>query len=98
MLCRHCHERKVNRPKGLCFSCYYRDGVRVMYPSTSKFAARGTGLGNRRRPLPIEPTDARPGSALKVAVMMERAARGELLFHPKDSTGDDQDERRTAVA
>ena len=31
---------KSNRPRGLCWSCYYRPGVREQYPSTSKFARR----------------------------------------------------------
>ena len=30
--CRHCHERKVCRPRGLCWRCYYAPGVRDQYP------------------------------------------------------------------
>lgn len=37
-LCRHCKESSANRPKGLCWSCYYTPGVRKLYPSTSKYA------------------------------------------------------------
>lgn len=43
-LCRHCNCRKVNRPRGLCWHCYYTPGVRALYPSTNKYAphaARG---------------------------------------------------------
>lgn len=36
-LCRHCQVRKVNRPKGLCCSCYDKPDVRALYPSTSIF-------------------------------------------------------------
>lgn len=35
--------------------------------------------------LPGQPTDAPPGSARKVRVLMERAARREPLFHPGDN-------------
>jgi len=38
--------------------------------------------------LPQEPTTALPGTPDKVAVMAERAARGESLFHPHDATLD----------
>jgi hypothetical protein len=34
---------------------------------------------------PGEPTDASPGSARKIRVLMERAARREPLFHPQDN-------------
>jgi hypothetical protein len=39
-----------------------------------------------REPLsrPGEPTSAAPGSARKIRVLMERAARKEPLFHPLD--------------
>jgi hypothetical protein len=33
---------------------------------------------------PGEPTTAAPGSARKIRVLMERAARKESLFHPLD--------------
>ncbi len=39
--------------------------------------------------LPEQPTTALPGTPDKVAVMAERAARGESLFHPQDATLDD---------
>jgi hypothetical protein len=35
--------------------------------------------------IPGQPTDAPPGSARKVRVLMERAARREPLFHPGDN-------------
>ena len=41
MKCRHCHRVESNRPRGLCWSCYYTPGVRGQYPSTSKYARRG---------------------------------------------------------
>lgn len=37
-MCRHCGQRKANRPRGLCWRCYYAPGVKALYPSTSKHA------------------------------------------------------------
>jgi hypothetical protein len=35
-------------------------------------------------PRPGEPTEAPPGSELKIRILVERAARREPLFHPQD--------------
>ena len=85
--CRHCGARKVNRPRGLCWGCYYAPGVRDLYPTRSVHGRRGPGhaLAAYGRPLPAEPTHAEPGSEAKIAVMSERVARGEQLFHPRDA-------------
>ena len=85
-ICRHCKKCKVNRPLGLCWGCYYRPGIRDLYPSTSIYANRGVGLSQKRRPLP-EPTRARPGTPEKVAVLEARAEAGEHLWHPRDGGG-----------
>jgi len=84
MLCRHCNRVNSNRPRGLCWSCYYSPGVRDLYPSTSKFARRGVGNGNRVVETP-EPTDALPGTPEKIEVLEERARRGQALWHPLDA-------------
>lgn len=88
MLCRNCQKVKSNRPRGLCWSCYYKPGVRDLYPSTSKFARRGVAdfCGKARLP---EPTRALPGSAEKVAVLEERARLGLALWHPLDARIED---------
>jgi hypothetical protein len=84
MICRHCHQANVNRPRGLYWSCFYKPGVRELYPSTSMYARRGIGNGYRRPRLPDRPTTAPPLSEEKILVMSERAGRGESLFHPQD--------------
>jgi len=84
--CRHCGRAKVNRPRGLCFRCYYTPGVREMYPSASKFGRRGVGHGYGGRRLPAKPTAHPPGSAEKLAVLEERAKDGVALFHPFDAS------------
>jgi hypothetical protein len=87
MMCRHCECTKANRPRGLCWSCYYTPGVRENYPSTSKFAQRGINDFNGRAPMPI-PTRALPGTPEKVAVLEERARLGQALWHPLDAVLD----------
>jgi hypothetical protein len=89
MLCRHCQKVKSNRPRGLCWTCYYTPGVRDLFPSTSKFARRGVRDFNGRTRTP-EPTDALPGTSAKVAVLEERARLGLALWHPLDATLDRQ--------
>jgi hypothetical protein len=88
MVCRHCGRYPVNRPRGLCWSCYYTPGLREFYPSTSKFARRGFGLFDGRVEMPREPTQAPPGSPEKVAVLMERAKNRQALWHPDDAALD----------
>jgi hypothetical protein len=48
---------------------------------------RGMNEKLQREPAsrPGEPTTAAPGSATKIRVLMERAARREALFHPDDN-------------
>ncbi len=83
-LCRHCKRVYANRPRGLCWSCYYQPGVRELFPSTSKFARLGVADSYGSRALPPEPTSAAPGSPAKVRVLAERAALGVALWHPLD--------------
>jgi hypothetical protein len=83
-VCRCCAKSRVNRPRGLCWSCYYRPGVRERFPSTSKYARRGVGLFCGRGIPPRRSTGAAPGSEEKIAVLAERAANGQALWHPDD--------------
>jgi hypothetical protein len=69
----------------LCWSCYYRPGVRDLYPSTSKFAYRGISDFNGRAALPPTPTTAAPGTAEKVAILAQRAQHRQALWHPNDA-------------
>jgi hypothetical protein len=97
MLCRHCSRVRSNRPRGLCWSCYYRPGVRDQFPSTSKFARRGVVDFNGRAAPAAFPTAAPPGSPQKVAVLEERARLGLALWHPYDAPMD-VESRRLGVA
>lgn len=84
-ICRHCNRYRVNRPRGLCWTCYYTPGVLAAYPVVSKYARRGVGNVTGNRPLPTRPTAAEPGTPEKIAVLAGRAARAEGLWHPDDA-------------
>jgi hypothetical protein len=92
-ICRHCGTNPVNRPRGLCWSCYYRPGVRDQYPSTSKYARRGVGNFNGAAAPPEFPTDAAPGSPEKVAILAQRARLKQSLWHPADAPMDRESQR-----
>jgi len=98
MSCRHCREAVVSRPRGLCWSCYYRPGVRDLYPSTSKYGRRGVGNFSGRGAPPSAPTDAKPGSEEKILVLMERARLKQSLWHPQDATLAGSRPRKAVVA
>ena len=82
--CRHCQKHPVNRPRGLCWNCYYRHGVRELYPPQDTLAGldfHGPAKRTKR------PTTALGGTAEKIAVLTDRASKGEQLFHPEDAEG-----------
>jgi hypothetical protein len=82
--CLHCKDRKANRPRGLCWACYYDPAIRDLYQPVSKYGRRGTGNVNRNGGIP-QPTTAITGTPEHLEVLAGRAARGEQLHHPKDS-------------
>jgi len=84
MKCCHCHRRPINRPRGLCWTCYYLPGVREQYSLLGKFAARGLPDFNGRVASAPQATRARPGSLEKVAVLEQRASLRQALWHPHD--------------
>ncbi len=88
MVCRHCGHGPANRPRGLCWTCYYTPGLRDRYPSTSRFARRGVRDRNGWIALPPVPTGARPGTPEKVAILEQRARQHQALWHPCDAPMD----------
>ena len=83
-ICKHCRKSKVNRPRGLCWGCYYTPGVKDQHPSTSKYARRGEGNFTGPAAMP-EPTTAAPGTPEKLAVLEQRAKLKQALWHPLDA-------------
>ena len=94
MKCRHCQKNRVTRPRGLCWTCYYTDGVRDRYPSVSKYGHRGIGNFNGAGARPAFPTSAAPGSPEKLAILAQRAQLRQSLFHPDDAEMPGARERR----
>lgn len=87
-LCVHCHKYRMSRPRGLCFGCSEKPGVRALYTANEK-----DRFDDDLVPKPVLfPTDARPGSDEKIAVMAGRFERGEELFHARDRHFDTVDE------
>lgn len=88
MMCKHCGRARVNRPRGLCWSCYYTPGVRDQYPSTSKFARRGINDFNGKVQPPPFATAALPGTPEKLAILEQRARLHQSLWHAGDAQDD----------
>ena len=81
--CRHCG-RKANRPRGLCWTCYYTPAVSDRYPSTSKFCTHKPEELLACLGPAAWPTAAPPGSREKVAVLSDRAGDRLELWHALD--------------
>ncbi len=87
--CPHCGEWRICRQRGLCWTCYWvTPGVREQYPPLGAAGRRGVPNFAGYAPPPAEPTAARPGTPEKIAVMGQRAMRGEQLCHPADGRDD----------
>ena len=98
MICKHCHERRANRPRGLCWSCYNTPGVREQYACLSLLGRPPVEDFAGQEDLPSQPTNARPGSPEKVAVLQERARLKQRLWHPLDAPYDGRPNLRVLAA
>jgi hypothetical protein len=86
--CRHCCKGRINRPRGLCWNCYYAPGVRDLYPTDPVYGHRGI-CSSGERPAPANPTHHPPGTPGKLDVMVARAEAGEHIHHPDDAKSHD---------
>lgn len=85
--CAHCREVKILFGRGLCHICFYLPGIRQKYrPKKTDLEMTVYDIDNH--PLPSVPTQHRPATRKKILVLIERAARGEQLFHPLDAKPD----------
>ena len=100
ILCQNCLRKKVNRPRGLCFCCYYSPDVRERYPTTSKYGRRGVCDYYGKERVPPVATSAMPGTQEKVCILVHRAEMGVSLWHPADAISDPEEQRycKQAVA
>jgi hypothetical protein len=83
LVCRNCHAHKANRPRGLCWTCYYTPGVRESQPTRSKYAPGGGDFSGDAPP-PATRTPWEPGSRFKVAALALRAALKQSLWNARD--------------
>ncbi len=80
LVCQHCGDpkRPVNRPRGLCWKCYYTPGVQDLYGAKCKvFAAPDSSLADSA---PDPPTPEMLDIGERVAAYAKRAAAGLPLF------------------
>ena len=82
--CKHCDHTPANAPRGLCWVCYRNKEVRRLHGVSTRSGVEDFN-GKAREP---ESTMTLPGTQDKVAVLMERARRGESLWHRKDAERD----------
>ena len=98
MLCRHCNRVPSNRPRGLCWSCYYRPGVRESVPVHEQVRPpRRRGPASAACRCPDAPTERLPGSPEKVLILMEAPASARACWHPADAPMD-VESRKLGVA
>lgn len=91
-LCQHCHKKPVNRPRGLCWTCYYSEARTIYGPmGDGKYTRRGEGVGGFGREIP-ERTTSRPGTEEKVAILERRMANGMQLWNPEDGPEHEDDD------
>lgn len=90
-VCAHCKRNRLIHRRSLCTTCYYKPDIRVQYSRIEEgFRSDGRrySVGTRDTPTPRvlpEPTDALPGTPEKIAVLLERLSRGQILWHPLDA-------------
>lgn len=91
--CLHCRRQRPCPNRGLCRKCYRQPAIRSQYPVlTMQARSDGTVVPNQFNdtnhvpPLDTAPTNARPGSRLKMLIMQRRAEEGKQVFHPGDAS------------
>jgi hypothetical protein len=87
--CRHCRgDLGFSCRRGLCRRCRTDPKIRQAYPRLPAANGAGSPWSAWGSPDPLPParraTDAAPGSAEKIAVLIARAAARVELFHPDD--------------
>jgi hypothetical protein len=83
-----CGRKKLSHRR-LCWRCTKARGRRPPYEGREKYAPRDTLGYTQALPAPA-PTDARPGTAAKLAVLAARAERGEALWSRGDAVACDE--------
>jgi hypothetical protein len=89
--CRHCLVRHATRARSLCWRCSLDPAVRALHPLGPRHRCDRRGVEDfNGAGRPCVPTRAQPNTAEKLAVLAERAAAGQSLFHRDDARRDDE--------
>lgn len=87
-ICKSCKDplKIVNRPRGLCWRCYYDESIRFNFPPVARsgVASEFAYLDGDQVVPAAFPTNAAPGTEEKIRVMIERLSNLQELFHPDD--------------
>lgn len=84
--CRHCRQRRPRgRGRGLCSVCFDNPRIRKRYPWLRREWGEAWEYDQAPRPAPWRPTKHLPGSDEKIATMVARRAKGQLLHHSEDA-------------
>lgn len=81
--CKHCNVGRAGRTRGLCWRCSTTPEIRDQHPTHPSYRASAQVDFYGTPPLGV-PTRAVPGTAEKIAELMDRAAKKLSLFNPKD--------------
>jgi hypothetical protein len=97
-VCRNCSNpaHAVNRPRGLCWRCFYTPGVKEAFGYFARTGSVHSVRGALRtptlrvnhnigRPVAPAPTTAVPGTPEKIEVMRLRAEARYAVLHPADA-------------
>lgn len=87
-LCVHCGKRVANRPRGLCWPCFYCPAVRKLHKPIGKHGRAGARSweddADPKGP-PLEPTSTLPGTKERIAALRKRHSRRRELWHAQDA-------------
>lgn len=86
--CVNCNKKCRLYRHFLCWKCGQIQEVRDKFKVYSKYSKTGSGLSGVESWDGWHPTEAKPGSYRKMAVMRIRAGLGQPLHHPRDAVGE----------
>jgi hypothetical protein len=88
--CVVCHTpMKTVGIRGVCLTCHRDPAKRPAASDPPIFSVVKNSPAPRQGRVPADPTPFFPGTAEKMEVMRNRAARGESCFHPDDAKPDE---------
>ncbi len=84
-MCKHCGERRANRPRGLCNRHYDDKAIRDQYPAQKNRYGGALVRDTMGTQPPGPPTQFKPGSVEKLLQMSDRVAENRPPCSPGDA-------------